>query len=699
MNPGIHRGLFRERFMISTRISPIALAVSSAIILSACGGGGGSSSSGTAAPASVSVTVTPSLGKFSSACTVEIRKGSGELLGTQLTDAEGSATIVITGYSGPIIAQVKGSDSCSYYDEARDTNPKFGIGQVLSAVVDSVRTTLGVNVLTNLAAARVLDGDKLATGKTETEIRRENATVQQMFQVGNMFAKPTLISKATDRIDNTEAGKLAAKLAALAELARTLNQQITEFSAALASDLKDDGDLNTLAINAAALKTALQAAVDNYAADDAKLALNTLDDDTTLKTKVTDVQADVGKILAAGTALDQAKQIFADLRTSIMSISNDAGTGSLDVQNAQLKDDLANGADVTTFIENLSLITEASANFFAGSDTYVANEVGQCDKTGATTALCYLDSPDTEKSYEIFLNLGTNGVVTWTTPRMYDYRTQQISSLSGLTGTLSRSGSTTTLAGNFYPMTGDAAKTNVNLNMTYSGSKGQQLWSGNGTLNALKADGTTSTLKFEATEVAISEANKTAKFVATLTGPHHRFDGTLEVSGETLSKDGQSSPKNGKFVGTFTNTATGFKFLEGTLTGAIDQSNFDYTVEKSATNYDTFAFSFKGTAYKSSNVLGVGLDLTASSSSYAQRSANFTFTGSNNLTITGTGTQTRTVDGERPSTWTLANSNGITATYDSVSKSGKVLKADGSTLGTISSQRVTFIDGTFESLL
>jgi len=58
MNPGIHRGLFRERFMISTRISPIALAVSSAIVLTACGGGGGGSSS--SAPAGpTSVTVTP----------------------------------------------------------------------------------------------------------------------------------------------------------------------------------------------------------------------------------------------------------------------------------------------------------------------------------------------------------------------------------------------------------------------------------------------------------------------------------------------------------------------------------------------------------------------------------------------------------------------------------------------------------------
>ena len=682
------------------RLSPIALTVSGAIVLSACGGGGGgSSSSGTAAPASTNVTVTPSLGKFSTGCAVEIRKSTGELLGTQNINANGNVTIAVTGYSGPIIVQVKGGDTCTYYDEARSANQPFGTGQTLSAVVPDVRSELSVNLLTHLAAARVLDGSKLATGKTETEINRENATVQQMFQVGNMFAAPTLIGSATDKFDSTEAGKLAAKLAALAELALTAGQQITAFSAALVNDLNDDGNLNTVAIDTDTLRTALQTAVNKYAADDARAALDTLDDNTTLQTRAADVQADVDKVLAAGTALQQAKQIFADLRTSIMSISNDAGTGSLDQQNTQLQADLQSGADLTNTIRHLSLITEASASFFAGSETYIENSHGTCSKENTIRAVCYVDSAETDRSYEIFLTLSGNGVVSWSIPRMYDYQTGEISQLSGLTGTLSLAGSTTTLAGNFYPMTGDAAKTAVNFSFNYSGSKGQQAWSGNGTLNALKADNVTSTLKFEATEVAINEANKTARFVAALTSPHHRFNGTLEFSGESVSKDGQSSPKDARLVGSFTNTATGFKFLEGTLTGSVDQSGYDKALEKSASNYDLITFNFKGTAYKSANVLGVGLDLTVSNSSYTQRNASFSFTGTNGLAITGTGTQIRTADNQLPSTWTITNANGVNATYNSATKSGTVLKADGTPLGTISNQRVTFIDGTFESLI
>ena len=677
------------------KISSVALAVSSALLLVACGGGGGGSSS--AAPASTDVTVTPSLGKFSTGCAVEIRKGSGELLSSQTINANGTVTVTVTGYSGPIIAQVKGSDGCTYYDEASNSNQPFGAGQLLSAVVPEVRTELSVNVLTNLAAARVLDGDKLATGKTETEINRENATVQQMFQVGDMFAKPTLIGSPDDTFDTTEAGKLAAKLAALAELAKN-NGGIAAFSKALADDLKNDGDLNTVAIDATAFRIALQTAVDKYAHPDARMALDTLDDETEAKTTYEAVKADVDKIVAAGTALQQAKQIFADLRSSVMSVSNDAGTGSLDVQNAQLQKDFHSGVDITNTVSHLSLLAETAVEFFAGSGSYTENDYGYCEKQSSTSASCDFVSHTLDKRYKVSLNF-VNGEVQWNIFESIDLKTGDNSTPTGLTGALSRSGNTTALTGNFYPMTGDATKTAVSFSFTQSGSAGQQVWSGSGTLNALKADSVTSTLKFDATEVAINEAQKTAKFVATLTGPHHRFDGTLEFSGETLSKDGQSAPKDGKLVGSFTDTATNFKFLEGTLTASLDRSGVDLTQETSASNFEKVGYGFKGTAYKSANILGFGVDLTVLNPSYAQRSANFSFIGSNSLMITGTGTLNRTTDGDQPSTWELKNSNGITATYDNTTKSGTVKKADGSLLGTISNQRVTFIDGTFESLI
>lgn len=678
---------------MATKISSVALAVSSALLLVACGGGGGGGSSTPATPASTNVTITPSLGKFSTGCAVEIRKGTGELLNSQTINANGTVTIAVTGYSGPIIAQVKGSDGCTYYDEASNSNQPFGAGQLLSAVVPEVRSELSVNVLTNLAAARVLDGDKLATGKTETEINRENATVQQMFQVGDMFAAPTLIGSPDDKFDNTEAGKLAAKLAALAELARN-NGGMASFSKALANDLKDDGDLNTVALDTTALRAALQTAVDKYAQPADKTALDTLDDGTTLHTKVSDVQDAVDKVLAAGTALQQAKQIFADLRTSIMSISNEAGTGSLDVQSAALRADFQNGVDVQDTIQGLTLMIDAINQILVDqSDTFFWGKAGYCNLDNGGRIICDLNASNTNMRYSVALTATPGSPeFKWEiieASNMYQWPPTPV---SGLTGTISL-GATTTITGKFYPMTAEAAWTDVKASIAQNNTPGQRTWNVNGTLNALKADGRTSTLKTEITEFSINESTQTAKLVATLTSPRHRFEGTLSFS-DQVSSGKESEPKNGTLVGIFTdisNSAAPFKFLEGTLTVGQDWTGFDKSQAESASNYAKITASFDGTAYKSAGVTGLGLSLAINNKSgFEQETGNFSFKGSNGIIVSGTASN---------NVWTISNANGINADYNGATKSGKVRKADGTELGTISNQRVTFIDGTFESLI
>ena len=668
--------------------------------MSACGGGG-SSSSGTATPASVDVTVTPSLGKFSTGCSVEVRKSTGELLGSAPVASTGTAVVRIAAdYAGPIIAQVKGAATgCTYFDEATGTDKPFGANRQLSAITDSVRTSLGINALTNLSAARLLDGDKLATGKTTDNIKSENATIQLMFQVGDMFAPPTLIGSATDTIDNTQAGKLAAKLAALAEIAQTLSKDVATLAAELATDIQD-GKLDS--IDNAKLQAGLTAAINKLADATSKPALLDLPAGTTLSTDVTTVKSDADKVLAAGSALEQAKQIFADLRTSIMSISNDAGTGSLDVQNALLQDDFKSGADVKTMIDNLHLMVKSVGAYFIDQSTeaYISHSHSYCYKVKPNLISCVLVDSDHDIEYTVEATLTNTGSATWAVVDAYSPRvTQPLPLTAGLTGSLNVANGTYTMVGKFYPLTGDAAKTDIAVNLTYAGTTGSQSLTGKGSLNSVKTDGT-STLQFVASELTISEANKTAKLVATLSSPHHRFDGTLTLNDETTSKDGKkTAPKNATFVGNFVNTATNSKILDGTLTASQDLSSYNSTLDTSASNYKKSTLSFKGNAYKASNIVGVGLDLTVGNTSFTQRTAEFTFTGTNGLTIKGSGTQVHSVYGNEPSTWTLTNANGVSATYDDATKSGKVLKADGTTLGTISSQRVTFIDGTFESLI
>lgn len=688
---------------MAARLSPIALAVTGALTLAACGGGGGSSTSATTTtPSSVDVTVTPSLGQFSTGCAVELRKSTGETLGSANVGSNGKATVSVTGYTGAVIATVKGSSTCTYFDEASGTDKPFGATQKLSAVVDSVRQELGVNILTNLAAARVLDttGSALASGTTTDTIKQENATIQVMFQVGDIFAAPTLINSSTGKVlDNSEAGTLAAKLAALAEIANSKSTTVADLATNLADDLKD-GTLDS--VNTTALQTALSTAITKYADDTAKASLDSVASNTTLTTDTTAAKEQAKTALTAGTSLTQAKQIFADLRSSILSVSNSAGTGTLDKENALLKADFQNGLDVTKTFDNLTLMVNAVDKLYLGSDTSISNNTGTCSFTAPTSTevVCLMRSPDTGKGYRVVLHPGSDGTsVNWQVTHVRDLATNVSTALTGLTGTMSRdSAGKSTLAGKFYPMTADGAYTTVDTSFTYTGSKGTQLWSGSGTLNTLKSDDITSTLKVAVTEFSADEAKVSAKLVGSLTGPHHRFDGTLEVSDLTTSLDGTAEPKTARFIGSFTDIstpATPFKFLEGTLTASEDQSAYNSTLPESATNFVKVTIGFAGTAYKSSGVAGIGFSLSLTNSDgYDSPKGEFTLTGLNGLSLTAKATP---VSGGF--NWEIKNSNGITVTYVAGAKTGTIKNADGTSLGTISDQRVSFIDGTFESLI
>lgn len=701
MNPGIHRGLFRERFMISTRISPIALAVSSAIILTACGGGGGGGSSSTTA-SPTSVTVTPSLGKFTTACDVVLLKSSGESIGTSKINSNGAATIALSGYTGAVIAQVRGGSGCQYYDESTGALTDFGTGKKLSAIVDTTRNEVGVNVLTNLAAARLLDGDKLAAGKTTSDIQTENLSVQRMFQVSDMFAAPTPIGSASDKLAGTsEADKLALKLAALAEIAAHRSTDIASLATSLASDLAADGRLDTL--DADTLQRGLTAAITQIAAPSTHLAFTELATGTTLVTNIDDVKGDVTKILAAGSGIEQARKLFADLRTNFLSLSNEAGTGTLDSEQALLKADYRFSVNAGQTIENLSLMTEATVEFFGGgSSTSVGNNWNSyCTKDSATTAHCWFYGSAPFSDYKVELVSTGFAASTWTIDEAYNYDTQSLFVPTGITGSITPNPNTKTvnIAGKFATMAQDTAYTAVDVAFTHDPTTGSRKWAGTGSLDAIQPSGA-SAIKVAITELAMDEAAKTAKLHLVLTGPHHVFDGTLDLNGLVSASDGtHAQPKNGTLTGSFSNTASGgFQLFKGTLTASQDWTGYDPKQAETDNNYPKATVAFTGTLYKAANSPGFDISLSGNNNAGRKSQAvNFKFT-SGNVIVRGDGKQSKAVTGDTWD-WTMSNENGVKANYSNANKSGKVLKADGTELGTISTQRVTFIDGTFESLL
>lgn len=688
---------------MATRLTPIALALGGALTLSACGGGGGSSSASTPAstPASVEVTVTPSLGQFSPGCTVELRKATGELLGTASVGINGRAVIPVSGYAGAVIAAIKGSPTCTYFDEASGTDKPFDASSQISAVVDNLRQEFGINIFTNLAATRVLDTSRgsLASGVTADTIKQENAAIQVMFQVSDMFATPVLISRGSGKVlDNTESGRLATRLAALAEVASGLSMGVSSLASHLADDLKD-GRLDS--IDSSRMQAGLDAAIGKYANDSAKASLDDAAANTHLVTDAATARDQARTALAAGTSLQQARQIFADLRTSILSIANDAGTGSLDQQNALLKGDFQQGVDAVQVIDHLSLMAWAADTLPSPSGPQVSSGNSTCMVPYPFTANyfeCTFVAGRTKREYHATVRPAANGV-TWEFTRVRSLETGASTPLTGLTGTLTRDASGRyTAAGNFYPMTGDSTRTVASFSFTYDGSRDEaQVWAGSGSLDALKGDGS-SALKVVVSDAAGNQGTKSSRFVGSLISPHHRFDGNLEIGTPTIALDGTTEPKNGRLVGSFTdisNPAAPFKFLEGTVNYSQDLSAFNADLAPSTTNYIRQTLGFTGAAYKSAGVTGIGLILSATNADGpASQRGEFTLSGLNGLALTGKATQTAT-----GWTWEIKNSNGITVSYSTATGAGTVRNADGTVLGTVSKQRVSFIDGSYESLI
>ena len=218
-------------------------------------------------------------------------------------------------------------------------------------MVDNLRQEFGINIFTNLAATRVLDTSavRFASGATADTIKQENAAVQVMFQVSDMFATPVLIHRGSGKVlDNTESGRLATRLAALAEVASGLSMGVAS-PAAIADDLTD-GRLDS--IGSSRMQAGLDAAIGKVRQRFRQASLTDAAANTNLVTDAATAGIRPARPSPPAPPLQQARQIFADLRTSILSIANDAGTGSLDQQNALMQGDFQHGVDAVLVIDH-----------------------------------------------------------------------------------------------------------------------------------------------------------------------------------------------------------------------------------------------------------------------------------------------------------------------------------------------------------
>jgi len=252
--------------------------------------------------------VTPSLGLINGA-DVKLTKVDGTQLGlTVKTDATGKATVTFSGHSGPVIVEVAGNATATYFDESLGSTAAFTAGEKLRTVLDSVKSQVGVTPLTEIAYQRAEAVAGTAASLTTTAIQTANETIRQALasEIADITAPPTMVSASTTSgsLDASDASKYAAKLAALAKMAQatggvTVTNPALAIAKQLAADLKDgllDGKMNgstpvtgTATYTVASLATDLKAQIASYAAACGTTALQTLAAGSTLSTVVTDL--------------------------------------------------------------------------------------------------------------------------------------------------------------------------------------------------------------------------------------------------------------------------------------------------------------------------------------------------------------------------------------------------------------------------
>lgn len=345
-------------------------------LLAACGGGGGSSG-----PASSTVSVAPSLGKFSAGAVVTIKSPAGSTLGTGTTGSNGTASVNIGTYSGPLVIEVKGASGVTYYDEGSKTTLPFGSTDTLSAIAPAVQATIGVTPFTHaaVAAIKAANSGSIPSTISTTTIAVANSKIQAAFGITDVLQAPTLVDGSTGTtLDLANVGdQYALKLAALAKLAATGQTALTVANT-LAQDLTDDKldgnqgttPLATPAYNPATVTTDWTTQTQSAATDLGTTNTQTLvsSNPAVLGTVTTDVSTVTPPPAGTSTTdVQLAKDMFGELRTTMYAYLNNGKTGFLDNQATRASNDLAANVapDLTRLQGRLSTLDMGVSTYYA----------------------------------------------------------------------------------------------------------------------------------------------------------------------------------------------------------------------------------------------------------------------------------------------------------------------------------------------
>jgi hypothetical protein len=173
-----------------TRLLPFAVTTVAALLLAGCGGGG-SSGIDAATPSAQGGTMSGSVVKGPVAgATVNAFAVTGGTMSSQVssatTDANGTFTMSMGNYAGPVMLQMSGG---TYTDEATGAPMAMGPGDIMTAVLPTIAAGATVNgiAVTPLTAMAQTMAQHMAGGLTDANIAAANAAVGNYYMVHDII--------------------------------------------------------------------------------------------------------------------------------------------------------------------------------------------------------------------------------------------------------------------------------------------------------------------------------------------------------------------------------------------------------------------------------------------------------------------------------------------------------------------------------
>ena len=702
-----------------SKLLSTAVALSTSLLLFGCGGGGGG---GDDTPNMV--TVSPSLGKFSKDTKVSLKKADGSLIKDGPIGDNGTASIDVGSYTGPLVVEVEGGANVKYYDEGKDALVAFPAGRKLKAVAAAVTLTIGVTPFTHAAA------EKMGNNLSEANIRKENTQIAQQFGLVDILTPPVVVGSG-DKVESADgdAGKYALLLAGFAKAADTAGFGLLEALDALATDLKDgkldakngEAPVNN-ALSAAGIKFELTNAANDFAKADDKAFLAEQLDEIVIATDTPQLtQEELDAIAAAGSDLDKAKKFFSDLRGGILPYANKAETGFLDNQGRNLQDEV--DALTENTVDGLQGTVELGAEVW----DYLEGTSNDCTANSATTATC-----------SIYFGRGIELPVTISNNMATQVITYTIN--ANATGTIAytMNGNTVTgitINGIVPGMTLNTRSTVENLAVTrtargndmyrytLSGKMTDKLIVGGASVLSLQLDNSTMVDTHEPAD--INDENDLSKFVFDVTGiyttANYSFKGRFQVS-NLVEKEyieqfcwfngmqWQSCDEyelvsgNATFTGTIsgiglvdTDANNNFDILVGKLEAIMkDENNYDPALSDSSTNFLTGSMTFTGTTFMTATDTGLKIVLGVTATGHEKGTVSVNYSDfKKGISITGTTNWDDAIT--TPQTITLTDANGIKIVLVEDVDNAEVKKGDVK-LADIAGSMINYVDGTSASL-